>query len=114
MLATLMGSQWSNCKSQMRPEAEHLALVLHEIFVYSASLSMLPAKLAMKLKLPVWKKFVRAADAILDKVHKLVPEMTRLNGDGLLSMMMNNGICDGDAVRIVADFVIAAGDTVRF
>jgi len=114
MLATLMGSQWRNCECQIRPEAEYLALVLHEIFIYSTTLSMLPVKLAMKLKFPVWIKFVRAADGILSKVRKLVPEMTRLNGDGLLSMMINDGIHGEDAIRIVADFIIAAGDTVSF
>ncbi|XP_011346824.2 cytochrome P450 315a1, mitochondrial [Ooceraea biroi] len=111
MLATLMGSKWRNCEQQMRLEAEYLALILHDIFVYSSTLSMLPAKLAMKLKLPVWTKFVQAADAILAKLHKLVPDMIRLNGDGLLATMMENGIRDEDATRIVTDFIIAAGDT---
>lgn len=114
MLATLIGSRWRDCERQMSSEAEHLALMLHRIFEYSATLSMMPAKLAMRLRLPVWTKFVRTADTILARVHSLVPEMIRLDSDGLLQMMMNNGIRDDDAVRIVVDFIIAASDTVRF
>ncbi|KMQ90601.1 cytochrome p450 315a1 [Lasius niger] len=111
MLATLLGSRWRDCERQMRSEAEHLALMLHRIFEYSATLSMMPAKLAMRLRLPVWTKFVRTADTILARLHSLVPEMIRLDSDGLLQMMMNNGIRDDDAVRIVVDFIIAASDT---
>lgn len=114
MLATLIGSRWWDHEKQIRSEAENLALMLHEIFVHSATLSMVPAKLAMRLRLPAWTKFVRAADTILDKVCKLVPKMIQFDSDGLLRAMMSNGIRDDDAVRIVADFIIAAGDTVRF
>ncbi|XP_012223827.2 cytochrome P450 315a1, mitochondrial isoform X1 [Linepithema humile] len=111
MLATLIGSRWRDCERQMRPEAEDLALMLHRIFEYSATLSMIPAKLAKRLKLPVWTKFVWTVDTILEKVCNLIPEMTRLDGDGLLRTMMKEGIHGDDAVRIVADFIIAAGDT---
>lgn len=47
-------------------------------------------------------------------MHNLVPEMIRLDSDGLLKMIVNEGIKDDKAVRIVTDFIIAAGDTVRF
>lgn len=114
MLATLIGSRWRDCERQMRPEAADLALMLHQIFEYSATLSMIPAKLAKRLKLPAWTKFVRTVDTILNKVCNLVPEMTRLDSDGLLHTMIKEGIHDDDAVRIVADFIIAAGDTVHF
>lgn len=98
----------------MRPETEYLAQMLHQIFVYSTTLSMMPAKLAMRLRLPAWTKFVRTADAILVTVRNLVLKMIVLDSDGLLRMMINEGIRDDDAVRIVTDFIIAAGDTVRF
>lgn len=98
----------------MRPEAEHLALMLHQIFVHSSTLSMMPAKLAMRLRLPAWTKFVRTADEILVTVRNLVLKMIYLDNDGLLRMMINDGIGNDDAIRIVTDFIIAAGDTVRF
>lgn len=114
MLATLIGSRWRDYERQMRSETQHLALMLHQIFMYSATLSVMPAKLAMRLKLPAWTEFVRTADTIMAKVRSLVPKMIHLDGDGLLQMMMSNGIRDDDTVRIVVDFIIAAGDTVCF
>lgn len=113
MLATLIGSRWRNCEPQIRFELENVALMLHQIFMYSATLTIIPPKLAMKLKLPAWTKFVKTVDTVLDKVYNLVPEMIRPDDDGLLKMIMNN-IDEDKAVRIVADFIIAAGDTVRF
>lgn len=115
MLATMIGSQWRDCEPSLRSEIEHVAMMLHRIFMYSATLSMISAKLAMKLRLPVWNKFVKTVDTVLDKVRNLVPEMIKLMGnDGLLQMIINNGIRDDKAVRIITDFIIAAGDTVRF
>lgn len=114
MLATLLGSRWRDYESRIHSEIEHVALMLHRIFMYSVTLSMIPAKLAMKLRLPAWTKFVKTVDMVLDKMHNLVPEMIRLDGDGLLKMIMNNGISDDKAVRIITDFIIAAGDTTSF
>lgn len=74
----------------------------------------MPAKLAMRLRLPAWTKFVRTADTIMAKVRSLIPDMISLSSGGLLEMMMNEGISNDDLIRIVADFIIAAGDTVRF
>lgn len=115
MLAAMIGSRWHVCEPRLRCDIEDLATILHQIFTYTSRLSMIPAKLAMKLRLPVWNKFVQAADEVLDKVRKLVPEMVRLSdNDGLLQTILNNGIRGDEAVRIICDFVIAAGDTVRF
>lgn len=114
MLATLIGSRWRDCELRIRPQIKYVALLLHWIFVHSVTLSMIPAKLAMKLRLPVWTKFVKTVDMVLDKVQSLVPEMIQFDGDGLLKMIMNDGISDDKIVRIITDFIIAAGDTVRF
>ncbi|KYM95608.1 PREDICTED: cytochrome P450 315a1, mitochondrial [Cyphomyrmex costatus] len=112
MLAAMIGSQWHVCEPRLRYDIEDIAMILHQIFTYTSSLSMLPAKLAMKLRLPVWNKFVKAADSVLEKVRKLVPEMIQLSdNDGILQMILNNDIRGDKAVRIICDFVIAAGDT---
>ncbi|KAG5313571.1 CP315 protein, partial [Pseudoatta argentina] len=112
MLGTMIGSQWRACEPWLRRDIEDVATILHQIFTYTSRLSMIPAKLAMKLRLPVWNKFVKAADEVLNKVRKLVPEMIELsNNDGLLQMILNNGIRGDEAVRIICDFVVAAGDT---
>lgn len=113
MLAIMIGSRWQDCEPQLRSEIEYVAMMVHKIFKYSTTLSMIPAKLAMKLRLPVWTQFVKSVDTVLDRVHNLVPEMIQLtNGDGLLPMITNHGICDDMIGRIITDFIIAAGDTV--
>ncbi|KAK9297820.1 hypothetical protein QLX08_008587 [Tetragonisca angustula] len=111
MMATLMGSCWHRYKQQLSRDFEVLAEVLHKIFEYSAKLSVIPAKLAMNLRFPVWRKFVASADTAFEIVRTLVPEMTTLGGDGLLKKMMDEGIRAEDAVCIVTDFILAAGDT---
>ncbi|KYN21367.1 hypothetical protein ALC57_06293 [Trachymyrmex cornetzi] len=112
MLGAMIGSRWHACEPRFRRDIEDVATTLHQIFTYTSRLSMIPAKLAMKLRLPVWNKFVKAADEVLDKVRKLVPEMIQLSdNDGLLQMILNNGIRGDEAVRIISDFVVAAGDT---
>lgn len=113
MLATLIGSQWRNYEPRVRSEIEHVALMLHNIFKYSVPLSMWPAKLAMLLRLPIWTRYVKTVDTVMDKVHNLVPEILRLDNDGLLKIILND-IDKDKVIRIIADFIIAAGDTVRF
>lgn len=114
MLATLMGSTWFRHKEEISRDSENLARTLHKIFEYTVELSILPAKLAKTLKLPAWNKFVKSADSVLGIVQMLVYKMVRSGGDGLLRTMMDEGIREDNLVRIVTDFVIAAGDTTAF
>lgn len=111
MLAVMIGSQWRDCEPRLRSEIEYVATMVHKIFVYSASLSMISARMAMKFKLPVWTKFVNTVDTVLNRVRNLVPEIIQFSDDGLLQMMINNGIRDDKTSRIVTDFITAAGDT---
>ncbi|XP_054007954.1 cytochrome P450 315a1, mitochondrial isoform X2 [Hylaeus anthracinus] len=111
MAAVLMGSSWDFHEQQLSRDFDKLARTLHRIFEYSAKLSIMPAKLAMNLRLPVWTKFVACADTAFEIVRLLVPEMIRLGGDGLLKKMMSEGIRKEDAICIVTDFILAAGDT---
>lgn len=111
MMATLMGSSWRDHRKQLSRDFEKLARMLHKIFEHSTALSIIPAKLAMNLRLPVWRKFVESVDTAFGIVRILVPEMIKLGGDGLLKRMKDEGIRDEDAIRIVTDFILAAGDT---
>ncbi|XP_076653765.1 cytochrome P450 family protein sad isoform X1 [Halictus rubicundus] len=111
MVATLMGTCWRNCKHELSRDFEKLARMLHKIFEYSAKLAIMPAKVAMNLRLPVWMKFVAAVDTTFETVRILVPRMIQLGGDGLLKKMLNEGIQEEDAICIVTDFILAAGDT---
>jgi len=115
MLAAMIGSRWRDCEPWFRSEIKDVGTMLHQIFIHSISLSIVPPQLAMTLRLPIWTKFVKTVDTVLDKVHNLVPKMIQSMGnDGLLQMIINNNICDDMANRIITDFIIAAGDTVCF
>lgn len=86
---------------------------MHKIFDYSGQLSLLPVKLAMKLKLPLWNKFVVSVDNALEIVREVVKEMIKIDeANGLIKLFTNEGIRGDDLVRIVADLILAAGDTV--
>lgn len=114
MLATLLGSSWQNYKqNNINNKTEKLACTLHKIFELTAKLSLLPVQYAIKLRLPIWREFVRVADDVLTIVQQLVMDMTRLKGDGLLNLMLQEGIDKNDLSRIVTDLIIAAGDTVN-
>ncbi|XP_074106079.1 cytochrome P450 family protein sad isoform X1 [Cotesia typhae] len=115
MMASLLGSAWNKYRdSTGDKEADKLAENLHEIFILTARLSLLPIKYIVKFNFPVWKKFVRVMDEILKIVSTMVPEMINLRGDGLLRMMINKGMTEQDATRIVTDLILAAGDTAVF
>lgn len=112
MLATLIGSRWRDYESRIHSEIEHLALMLHDIFKYSVPFSVFPPKVAMSLRLPIWTRYVKTVDMVMEKVHNLVPEILRFDNDGLLKIIVND-IDKDKVIRIIADFIIAAGDTVR-
>nr|ARN17927.1 cytochrome P450-4 [Cephus cinctus] len=115
MLATLMGrNKWEEYGPNIMRKSENLAKNLHRIFEYSATLSLIPAKLAMRIKLPIWKKFVGSIDEVMEIVRILVPEIIRLDGDGLTKMILDEGVQGEDLVRIVADLILAAGDTTAY
>lgn len=113
MMSVLMGSTWNSYKQIGRVEADKLAGILHKVFEISAKLSVLPAKYAVKLRLPVWQEFIKVADETLDLSRKLVPQMESYGGDGLLFLMKQEGIQDDNLIKIVTDLILAAGDTVR-
>lgn len=115
MMASLLGSAWNEYRDTIADgESDKLAKNLHKIFVLSARLSLLPVKYVVKFNLPVWRRFVQVVDEALELVGTLVPKMIKFQGDGLLSLMINEGMSEQDVTRIVADLILAAGDTVNF
>lgn len=107
-----MGSSWHTYKYELSQNFEELATMLQKIFEYSAKLAIIPAKVAMNLRLPVWMKFVACVDTAFEIVRNLVPRMIQFSGDGLLKKMLVEGIQEEDAICVVTDFILAAGDTV--
>ncbi|XP_031844272.1 cytochrome P450 family protein sad [Nomia melanderi] len=111
MMATLMGTSWHTYKPELSENFEELATMLQKIFEYSARLAIIPAKVAMNLRLPVWMRFVACVDTAFEIVRNLVLRMIQLSGDGLLKKMLDEGIREEDAICVVTDFILAAGDT---
>lgn len=107
-----MGSSWCNHKKQILAETGQLSTSLYKIFLYSSRLNVISARKAKEMNLLWWRQFVEVVDHVLNVVKKTVLLMTTLNGDGLLNDMVNAGINCDDLIRIVADLIIAAGDTV--
>ncbi|XP_033212668.1 cytochrome P450 315a1, mitochondrial-like [Belonocnema kinseyi] len=111
ILATLIGSTWITHKTQILREADDLAVFMYKIFKYSSRLNVISAKKAKDANFPWWNLFARNLDDVLKKVTDVLALMTRLDSDGLLKNMIDAGIKNEDLVRIVADLIIAAGDT---
>lgn len=66
-MAVLLGPKdYLRHRSLVMPSLTSLARTVHQIFATSAALSMIPAKMAAKLKLPVWRRFLRAADTAME------------------------------------------------
>ncbi|KAK6637987.1 hypothetical protein RUM44_008411 [Polyplax serrata] len=117
--AVLLGSEnYNNYKTEVKPLIDQLSETVHQVFVESASLSLLPVKMVAKLNLPVWKRFVKAAGSTVEQGKVIVEtllakldEIDAKNKCGLLSEMMSAQLNVEDLKRIVIDLILAAGDT---
>ena len=116
MLATMAGKSWPVFRRHIEKDLDELSHSLHQIFEQSVHLLQVPASLAMHLRLPAWKLFVKAVDYALDTMDRFVQDMEKLEGvnEGLLGRFMSDGITGEMLRRIVVDLVVAAGDTVSF
>ncbi|XP_054155253.1 cytochrome P450 315a1, mitochondrial-like [Oppia nitens] len=99
---------------------------VQQIFVESANMQLIPPKLAFKLNLPVWRRFVDAAGKALnlarsyvnENVEQIKKEQTmnkqcdRMTGQGIIRELLEEGTIDHEEiVRIIVDLFIAAADT---
>ncbi|CAG2166477.1 unnamed protein product, partial [Oppiella nova] len=98
---------------------------VQQIFVESANMQLIPPKLANRLNLPVWQRFVGAAGKALtlarSYVNDNVEEMKRrqtngqcdgMGGQGIIRELLEEGSIDQEEiVRIIVDLFIAAADT---
>lgn len=113
MIASLIGvKNWNKHSRELQGQSKNMANILQNIFLYSVTLSNVPAELAMRWNLPAWQKFVKCMDDVRDVLDNLVPRMICYEGDGILSRMASEGMSEDDIIRIVMDLMIAAGDTV--
>ncbi|XP_076334685.1 cytochrome P450 315a1, mitochondrial-like [Tachypleus tridentatus] len=94
---------------------------VQQIFAESARMTVIPPRLAYVLKLPVWKRFVKAADRALDLAKSYVDVNVKnilSNAEvgepvkGVLSqLLLEDKIHKEEIVRIVTDLFLAAADT---
>ncbi|XP_015909978.1 cytochrome P450 10 [Parasteatoda tepidariorum] len=94
---------------------------VQQIFTESANMSLISPKLASKWNLPVWRRFVNAADQAIAMsrfyVEERISEIEQLREGGqevrgVLSKMLEDSTMDkNEIVNIVADLILAAADT---
>lgn len=114
ILAILMGSKaYQSSRGDLQPLLERLASTVHLVFETSVSLQLIPASLAQKFDLHVWKNFVSAVDNVLNTATTLVNELLDKypKGDGLLATLLQEDIERSVLTRIITDLILAAGDT---
>ena len=112
-----MGCVTSESTNKMY-QIDQFVKCIRDIFVESTNLQVIPPMLAYKLKLPIWKRFERAASKALELGFKYVNDNVHqsLNGNsGVLKQMIHTGAMDmdlKDISRIIVDMFIASADTV--
>ncbi|XP_013794786.1 cytochrome P450 315a1, mitochondrial-like [Limulus polyphemus] len=94
---------------------------VQQIFIESAQMTMVPPRVAYLLKLPVWQRFIRAADRALELARSYVEDNvkeifskaeTGEPVEGVLSqMLLQDKLREEEIVRIIADLFLAAADT---
>ncbi|KAJ8731282.1 hypothetical protein PYW07_004446 [Mythimna separata] len=87
-----------------------------KIFLTTTKLYGLPLNMCQKLNLKVWRDFKESVDLSLSLAHKIVDEMLLHSKDsnGLIHLLSEENMKAEDIRRIIADFIIAAGDTTSY
>ncbi|XP_046965607.1 cytochrome P450 315a1, mitochondrial [Vanessa cardui] len=108
-----------NSLSRSRHNEELLTIFtssVRKIFQTTTKLYALPVNWCQRLNLKVWRDFKECVDLSLFLAKKLAQEMVRHNGqsNGLVKRLMEDNMEEEMITRIVADFIIAAGDTTAY
>ncbi|GLG97058.1 Ecdysone 20-monooxygenase [Gryllus bimaculatus] len=117
MVSILVGPKYREHRAELVPAMKHISSVVRAIFEHTSRLSLLPPQLAYALGLAPWKDFEAAVDETLASANAFVENLLslrHLNGSGLLSRMLAEGLDLKIIQRIVADFILAAGDTTVY
>ncbi|GFS58899.1 cytochrome P450 315a1, mitochondrial [Trichonephila inaurata madagascariensis] len=94
---------------------------VQQIFKESATMAIIPPKLASTFRLPVWRRFESAADTALDMARGYVEQrIAEIDQErktdkpigGILRYLLDiPNIVQNEIVNIVADLILAAADT---
>ncbi|KAJ9590666.1 hypothetical protein L9F63_016294, partial [Diploptera punctata] len=116
MLAVMLGDKYKQHQKGLQDIVQRFAVVVQMIFRESSRLSLIPAKLAAYFKVPAWKNFVSSVDEAIALANSLMTQLIPVckDGNGLLVAMLREGIEHKYVVRILADLVLAAGDTTAY
>ncbi|XP_050351130.1 cytochrome P450 315a1, mitochondrial [Nymphalis io] len=92
------------------------ATSVRKIFQTTTRLYALPVNWCQRLNLKVWRDFKECVDLSIFIAKKLAQEMIRQNeqSNGLIKRLMADNMKEEIIIRIVADFIIAAGDTTAY
>lgn len=116
--AVLLGAEgYKATRERLNGLLETLALTVNRVFETTVKLQLLPATLAAKFKLPAWKRFVLAVDNALTTSNQLVATLLddcELNGGVLEEMVVEEKLQRSEIVKLVADLILAAGDTTAY
>lgn len=115
--AILLGADgYCMAKGHLQEMLEKLANTVSSVFESSVKLQLLPAVLAQKLQLPVWKRFVHSVDGALTTSKILVTTLLEKHSanNGLLQKMQQENLQQDEIVKLVADLILAAGDTTAY
>ncbi|KPM05989.1 cytochrome P450-like protein 15 [Sarcoptes scabiei] len=111
----------ANISQNASPNIHEFVHCVQQIFIESANMQLIPAKLANLLRLPMWNRFEIAAGKALDLANQYVEENAKQidikcqqNGGIIQQIFKNSEIKLDEISRIVVDLFIAAADTVRF
>ncbi|CAB0016420.1 unnamed protein product [Nesidiocoris tenuis] len=117
VLGSLIGDSYLRQADKYDNYVTELATKFQSVFETSSKLNILPSvKIVQFLRLPLWGKFESSVTSSLDASKKVVSmALEDLSKNGLLSKLsVNEGIPADMISALVADLLIAAGDTTAF
>nr|QFU80946.1 cyp315a1 [Eotetranychus kankitus] len=107
------------CKTNKIEKVHLFVQCVQQLFVESAKMTLLPARLAQRFNLPVWQRFMEAAGQALTMARGYVEENIAASRDdpangsrGVLEMLLAQPRIDQEEViSIIVDLFLAAADT---
>ncbi|CAG9786808.1 unnamed protein product [Diatraea saccharalis] len=112
----LLGEQCMTPSMHYEQLLKQFSEAVKQIFHTTTSLYALPVSWYQQLNLKPWRDFKESVDTSLLLARKIVQEMLnkKEKNKGLIWKLCQEQMSDDTITRIVADFVIAAGDTTSY
>lgn len=118
LVSVLMGAKaYQKNRMNLEEKLTKLASIVNLVFQTTSKLALIPSSFASRFKIPRWNRFVRSVDNALYGANDLVSDLIenyRLDPDGLLPKLLNEDIEKENVKKIIADLILAAGDTTAY